>query len=1003
MFKNVQRYGSPTWFAMETFNQALADVIASSLSITGEKCTFHENNEGELCCVVKYNRDDRNGKALIPAAVDNAHPVFWEVILSPEITEIEDWEFREKRISVFHAPGVTRIGPYAFAGAVIDEFHCPEDLNAEGIDGSAFDGTQIKRLVLPDDFLEEDKGGISEKYYDIASVAGEALMCVEEVVLGYNGPVSKRGRSVAGEGQRGVDVDRLKNSDAGPEFVQSGLSTKRVIWRDGTVALPKHYIFPGVEEVLCPRTLAFISYDALEKASYLKKISGIENVSAILAYAFDDTPNLAEFAWPKRATVIASGTFRKSGIETITGTENVLTIEGGAFEQTENLEEISIPKVTTIGGGAFNPSGVNRVNIKNLIDIEDSAFWGAHLTNFKFPQTVSLGKNPFRDSWLPAFSGVLFDRPGHCMTAEQVILNLDGARLGFFELPKNITTISKPQRLANINASRIDISSLRSVSENTAFDFNSSLREITLPALENFDIVEGEALSPLKINLVDTCFPLYNSDSAERLANVTNSVLSAFHKRQKYGDCADSFTISFSDVVCSGSEYFSDYIRHLLTDDVSDESLQYLNKMRGNGNFPCLDLSNLRDCVPGIWPENDEDTEWYVKLPGTFTFADDFPNALSDAMRLKGLFLPRISYTPVDLSRKLDRDFLEILGIRDDIECESYSSFFELAPKVFEYTFTAPLSAKAAIAKFISLYEWCTKQMGLSFRSVKELRFSFRDDEDETLYKDIRRASDYYENVVRGIIAALPEIIVSSNIAVTFDLSKTPVENLQFTAADFPWDKHDDKLPGCGLEWKIIYKYGFETICQRSRHGGTGDVVFDVEGNHALTQLFLSGTRYDWVTARGASDEWDAGGTSDEEIGTSSEVDGASEERDGGRTSDEESGTSDEGDAGGTSDKGPVSIAKIEEPSFGAAIVESICFNEHEALREVNIPSDFPLVHNRLSDGVMLPIRFSESSVERINISSALPITSLGSCDYMKNLKTFSLPPSVETISNVAF
>ncbi len=137
--------------------------------------------------------------------------------------------------------------------------------------------------------------------------------------------------------------------------------------------------------------LISISNSVFSDCIVLTSITGIDAVTSIGPYAFNQCNSLPSISWPIGAHTIESGTFFGCLVLTnITVPTSVTSILGGAFQYcveltSITLERLLIDNLTILGGGSFsNTSSINSTNYDSLTVMLNQGYTQVILANAGF-------------------------------------------------------------------------------------------------------------------------------------------------------------------------------------------------------------------------------------------------------------------------------------------------------------------------------------------------------------------------------------------------------------------------------------------------------------------------------------------------------------------------------------------------------------------------------------------------------------------------------------------
>ncbi len=212
-----------------------------------------------------------------------------------------------------------------------------------------------------------------------------------------------------------------------------------------------------ITSVKMPESVKTIGDYAFSGCDNLQEVEFSSSLQVIGDYAFEKCTYLSEIKLPSSVTQIGMGVF--SGCTDLTsldfGNSKIISIPVSFVNGCERLVEVSIPNtVNTIGLGAFANTGLTTIgNSQYITSIEDNAFSGSNLKDFKF------GKNLTKIG-SAAFANTSLSR----VTIPNTIKTLNA------ETFKNCSALAEiilPSSIANIGES--------------AFENCTSLHSITIP------------------------------------------------------------------------------------------------------------------------------------------------------------------------------------------------------------------------------------------------------------------------------------------------------------------------------------------------------------------------------------------------------------------------------------------------------------------------------------------------------------------------------------------
>lgn len=104
-----------------------------------------------------------------------------------------------------------------------------------------------------------------------------------------------------------------------------------------------------------PKSLIKFEYASCQNNSYLSEITGIENVTSILSFAFTNCPRLRMSKLPDGLTLLGSDAFRQCYTLSISRIPAGITkINSGAFQSCTGLETLTFEgNISVIGGYSF--------------------------------------------------------------------------------------------------------------------------------------------------------------------------------------------------------------------------------------------------------------------------------------------------------------------------------------------------------------------------------------------------------------------------------------------------------------------------------------------------------------------------------------------------------------------------------------------------------------------------------------------------------------------------
>ncbi len=147
-----------------------------------------------------------------------------------------------------------------------------------------------------------------------------------------------------------------------------------------------------LNKVILPNSISHIESRAFYECYRLEEIVFPDSIQVIDECAFDDCRSLLSVVLPNTLVHIGYGAFR--GCESLTEVvipTAITTIDKYVFQDTYSLSEISIPEsVVNIEEAAFQCSGLTRLYINSIVDINDKAFDGCSLQSILIPQGTTM-------------------------------------------------------------------------------------------------------------------------------------------------------------------------------------------------------------------------------------------------------------------------------------------------------------------------------------------------------------------------------------------------------------------------------------------------------------------------------------------------------------------------------------------------------------------------------------------------------------------------------------
>ena len=199
---------------------------------------------------------------------------------------------------------------------------------------------------------------------------------------------------------------------------------------------------------------------SLRDAPDLTEVIIPEGLEIIGNSSFASCTGITELVLPSTLNSIEDWAFYEClGLTSMVLPENTKTIGAQAFHKSSNLATINIPEGSTIGGNAFNQSGLTNITINNVASIGDWAFSNcANLKDITIKDVENVNGNGFRPC--PSLESVSFENVEtiggwifqNCATLETVNLGdkLQVIEGGAFSGCTALTTLVIPSSVTSI-------------------------------------------------------------------------------------------------------------------------------------------------------------------------------------------------------------------------------------------------------------------------------------------------------------------------------------------------------------------------------------------------------------------------------------------------------------------------------------------------------------------------------------------------------------------------
>ncbi len=152
-----------------------------------------------------------------------------------------------------------------------------------------------------------------------------------------------------------------------------------------------------MQEITGGANVKVIASYAFEECTALTKVELGNKIEEIGSYAFDGCFNLKEIRLGNYLEEVKEGAFyRCTSLEKVELGYNVVTIQRDAFKECSSLKEVTkTGNLQYIGENAFASSGIENIDVGNVITIYDEAFAHSMLQSIVLQEEVELGENVF--------------------------------------------------------------------------------------------------------------------------------------------------------------------------------------------------------------------------------------------------------------------------------------------------------------------------------------------------------------------------------------------------------------------------------------------------------------------------------------------------------------------------------------------------------------------------------------------------------------------------------
>lgn len=148
----------------------------------------------------------------------------------------------------------------------------------------------------------------------------------------------------------------------------------------------------GLTDVLIPDSVAVLGDWTFGSCEELKEVTLGSGIDGISSYAFSGCEKLTAIEFPENITYIGNGAFNSTGVCKVDIPDTVTSVGNGAFSDCSKLQEVNIgSNVTYIADGAFSGCDLRQITIDGELEsIGDSSFLNnKNLESIEIPSSVT--------------------------------------------------------------------------------------------------------------------------------------------------------------------------------------------------------------------------------------------------------------------------------------------------------------------------------------------------------------------------------------------------------------------------------------------------------------------------------------------------------------------------------------------------------------------------------------------------------------------------------------
>lgn len=148
----------------------------------------------------------------------------------------------------------------------------------------------------------------------------------------------------------------------------------------------------GLTDVLIPDSVAVLGDWTFGSCEELREVTLGSGIDGISSYAFSGCEKLTAIEFPENITYIGNGAFNSTGVCKVDIPDTVTSVGNSAFSYCSKLQEVNIgSNVTYIADGAFSGCDLRQLTINGEVEsIGDSAFFNnKNLESIEIPSSVT--------------------------------------------------------------------------------------------------------------------------------------------------------------------------------------------------------------------------------------------------------------------------------------------------------------------------------------------------------------------------------------------------------------------------------------------------------------------------------------------------------------------------------------------------------------------------------------------------------------------------------------